>query len=92
MEEEGIMSPVLNVYAEYKSMVRYQDVVEISSRITSFNGIKFTVEYVVTDKETREVRTVGRSEHGILNHECKPMRLKKENKEVYDLFIELSQN
>lgn len=92
MEKEGLMCPVLNMYAEYKSMVHYQDVVEISSKITAFNGIKFTVEYTVTDKETKEVRTVGKSEHCILNHEFKPIRLQKENKEVYDLFMELCQS
>ncbi len=92
MEAEGIISPVLNVYAEYKSMVRYQDIVEISSRITSFNGVKFTVEYTVIDKATKEVRTVGKSEHCILNHDCKPIRLLKENKELYDLFMELTKS
>ncbi|MDD5935670.1 MAG: acyl-CoA thioesterase [Clostridiales bacterium] len=91
MEEEGIMSPVLSVTAEYKSMVRYQDVVEIAIKVTSFNGIKFTMEYVVRDKETQVIRTTGRSEHCLLNLECKPIRLMKVNKPIYDLFMELSE-
>lgn len=89
MEEIGILSPVLSVQAEYKSMVHFQDVVEIHSKITKFNGIKFTVSYQIIDKETKELRTTGESQHCFLNRECKPVRLLKEHKEVYDLFDQL---
>ncbi len=90
MEELGIMSPVLEVHAEYKSMVRYQDIVNITSKVTFFNGLKFTVSYVIEDALTKEIKTVGESKHCFLNRDLKPMRLQKENKEVYDLFLALA--
>lgn len=89
MEELGILSPVLEVNAEFKSMVRYQDVVNIYSKITYFNGLKFTISYVIQDALTKELKTTGESKHCFLNKELKPMRLQKENKEVYDLFVNL---
>jgi acyl-CoA thioester hydrolase len=90
MEEEGILSPVLEVRAEYKSMVRYQDIVNILAKVTFFNGVKFTISYQIADALTKEVKTIGESKHCFLNKELKPMRLQKENKEVYELFLSMS--
>jgi acyl-CoA thioester hydrolase len=90
MEELGILSPVLEVHAEYKSMVRYQEIVNITSKVTYFNGLKFTISYVVEDALTKEIKTIGESKHCFLNKDLKPIRLQKENKEVYDLFLRLA--
>lgn len=90
MEELGIMSPVLEVHAEYKSMVRYQEVVNITSKVTYFNGLKFTISYVIEDALTKEIKTIGESKHCFLNKDLKPMRLQKENIEVYELFLQLA--
>ena len=89
MEELGVLSPVLSVTAEYKSMVRFHDVVEIYARITKFNGIKFTVSYQIIDQKTKELRTTGETTHCFLGRDYRPIRLLKEHKEVYDLFQEL---
>lgn len=92
MEELGILSPVLEVHAEYKSMVRYQELVNITTKVTYFNGLKFTISYVIEDALTKEIKTIGESKHCFLNKDLKPMRLQKENKEVYDLFLKLASN
>lgn len=89
MEECGILSPVLEVNAQYKSMVRYQEIVTIDARVTSFNGLKFTISYTIKDALTNEVKTIGESKHCFLNQDLKPIRLQKENKEVYELFLSL---
>lgn len=92
MEELGIISPVMGVNAEYKSMVRYQDIVEIICRVTAFNGIKFMVSYEIRDKQTQTVRTTGESKHCFLDRDYKPLPLKKTNPEVYELFQKLYEN
>lgn len=89
MEEIGIYSPVLSVHAEYKSMVRYQEVVNIESRVTYFNGLKFTISYRIEDALTKELKTIGESKHCFLNQEYKPIKLQRESKQVYDLFLSL---
>ena len=45
MEEAGIISPVLSVEAEYKSMVHFGDVVAIEASLEEYNGIRMTVSY-----------------------------------------------
>lgn len=77
MEEEGIMSPVLEVNCVYKSMVHFGDVVEIVPRVEGYNGVRLELSYEVRDKDTQEVRTYGSSKHCFINREGKPLFLKK---------------
>lgn len=91
MEELGAISPVLSVSAEYKTMVRYQDTVRIYANVTSFNGIKFTVSYEIRDAKTDELRTTGTSTHCFLNRSLRPMNTKKEQPEIYELFMKLKE-
>ncbi len=89
MEREGIISPVLSVTAEYKSMVRFGDTVVVIPRITEFNGVRFTVEYTVTDAATGELRTTGRSTHCFINPKGSVLRLNKSNPALYETFANL---
>lgn len=84
-EDEGIISPVLEIHAKYRSMVRYGETVNIEVHMRSFNGLKFGLEYIISDSETEVVRVTGSSEHCLIDREHKPVRLKKVNPELYDL-------
>lgn len=92
MEEEGIISPVLSVKAEYKSMTHYYDTVIINLKITSYNGIKFTIEYQIKDKETGEIRCTGESMHCLLNSSGRPVSMKREHPEIHELFNSIVEN
>ena len=75
MEEMEIISPVLSIAVEYHSMVHFDDTVVIQTKLVKYNGIKMEVEYVMTDKETGELRTTARSSHCFLNRSGKPISL-----------------
>lgn len=77
MEEMGIISPVLEVSCTYKSMVRFDDVVEVVPKIEKYNGIRMELSYQILDRQTGEVRTTGRSSHCFLNKDGRPCSLKK---------------
>ena len=89
MEEEGIISPVLSVQADYKTMTRYSDIVTIDVKIREYNGIKLTVGYTVSDKETGEVRCVGETRHCFLDTQGRPLSLKRSYPEINKLFEEV---
>ena len=89
MEEKGIISPVLHISADYRSMVHFEDVVAIKMSIAKFNGITLQISYTVADKETKEVRCTGESRHCFLKSDGVPMSLKKEHREIYDVFVGL---
>lgn len=87
MEKQGIVSPVLSVTCEYKSMTRYGETVVILPVLTFYNGIKMTIQYSVTDKETGELRCVGETRHCFLGRDGKPVSLKKAYLEMDEMFM-----
>ena len=88
MEEMEIISPVLSISCEYKSMVHFDDTVVIEAKIVSYNGIKMTVEYKMTDKKTGELKCVAESEHCFLNRSGNPLSLKRSYPELDTKFFE----
>ena len=88
MEEMEIISPVLSIAVEYHSMVHFDDTVVIQTKLVKYNGIKMEVEYVMTDKETGELRTTARSSHCFLNRSGKPISLKRSYPELDTKFFE----
>ncbi|MCI9427570.1 MAG: acyl-CoA thioesterase [Eubacterium sp.] len=88
MEKMEIISPVLSIACEYKSMVHFDDTVIIETKISEYNGIKMKVEYRMTDKKTGELRTLATSEHCFLNRSGKPISLKRSYPELDTRFFE----
>ena len=46
MEEMEIISPVLSISVDYRSMVHFDDTVVIQTKLAKYNGIKMEVEYI----------------------------------------------
>ena len=92
MEEMEIISPVLSISVNYHSMVHFDDTVVIQTKLVKYNGIKMEVEYVMTDKETGELRTTGSSSHCFLNRAGKPISLKRMYPELDTKFFEMKED
>ncbi len=88
MEASGIMIPVLGVSCEYKKMTRFGETVEISAKLTSFTGLRLTIEYEVLEKQSGELRCVGETRHCFVDQEGKPLNLKKKFPNIYDLLLD----
>lgn len=89
VEDAGIISPVLGVECDYKSMTHFGDKVDIEVKVTSFGGLKYTISYVMRDVETGEIRAVGSSRHCYLRKDGHPVKVKKELPELYEKMMEL---
>ena len=83
MERRGVMSPVLSMHCDYKSMTRFNDTVTITAKVLAFNGFKLSLAYEVRDILTGDLRTTGKSDHCFLNTAGKPISLKKEQPDFY---------
>lgn len=90
MEALGIISPVLGVTAEYKSMSRFAETVQIETELTSYNGIKFSIAYTIRDKATGTVRCTGESRHCFLDEQGRPVSLKRTHPEIHDIFVKMN--
>ena len=84
VEEAGIMSPVLSVQCEYRSMTHFGDRVGIEVSLRSFKGVKYEIGYVMRDEKTKEVRAEGESRHCFLKKDGKPSNIKKELPTLYE--------
>lgn len=91
MEEQGIISPVLSIHSEYKTMARFGETVRILVHLKEYNGIRMTLEYTVIDKESGQVRCVGESRHCFLTRDGKPVSLKRNYIEMDKAFREYSE-
>ena len=89
MEELEIISPVLSVNCEYKSMVRFGDTVVIHAKVVRYNGVKLKMVYEMTDKKTGELRAVAESSHCFLTMAGKPLTLKRSYPELDTKFFTL---
>lgn len=89
-KEMKLLSPVLEVQCQYRSMVHFGDTVDLCARVESTNGIKLKFEYEIRDHFTHELRTNGFSKHCFLNEEGVPVSLKKSYPELYRILQECS--
>ena len=92
MEAMEIISPVLSISVEYHSMVHFDDTVVIQTKLVKYNGVKMELEYVMTDKETGELRTTAKSSHCFLNRSGKPISLQRAYPELDTKFFEMKED
>ena len=90
MEEAGIISPVISVSAEYKTMTHYYDDVLIKVSVKKYNGIKITLGYEISDKTTCEIRCIGESSHCFLNKEGRPVSMKRSYPKINEIFEQIA--
>ena len=88
MERAGILSPVLSVSCEYKSMTRFPDVVAIYGKLVRYAGVRFDIEYEIRDANSDALRTLCRSSHCFIDESGKPVSLRRKFPQWDALFRE----
>ncbi|KYD08574.1 acyl-CoA thioesterase [Heyndrickxia sporothermodurans] len=77
MENEGILSPVIDIEISYKMPVRYGETAIVKTWIEEYDGIRVTYGYeVLTEKG--EVSVVAKSKHACVKKESfRPVSIRK---------------
>lgn len=88
MEEDGYISPVVDINCNYKTMTKFGGYVYIITKLESFSNAKFSLSYKVIDGAMKQIRATGDSSHCFINKDGKIISLKKENKKYYDKFFD----
>lgn len=88
MEEEGIISPVLEINCKYLKMMYFDDIATIKLKISSYTGVRFTFEYEIYN-QNKQLCTIGSSSHCFMNRKNRPISLKKLKPEFDELFKKL---
>lgn len=89
LEENGITIPVLGVNCNYKYHVTFGDIIIIEPFLKEYTGVRMTVGYNVTEKNTGKIVLTGETKHCFTNKELKPINLKKHAKKFSDKFEKL---
>lgn len=89
LEDKGYTIPTLEVNCKYKHPVTSGDVISIIPKISEYNGVKMTITYEVTNKETGKVVIDAYTKHCFTNRELRPINIKKYDETIDKVFKEL---
>ncbi|GAB2722939.1 acyl-CoA thioesterase [Paenibacillus thermoaerophilus] len=96
LEERGLLLPVVDLQVSYRHPARYDDIVEVHTRVTGYSRVKLEFEYEIWRvdgaEESGEERSVllltGLTRHIWMNASWKPCRIDKEAPELYAILVE----
>ena len=91
LEENDITIPVLGVSITYKNYVTFEDTLLIIPFMKEYTGVRMTVGYNVTNKNTGDTVIIAETKHCFTNKELKPINLKKYAPEFSNKFEKLLQ-
>lgn len=85
-EKCGILIPMLEVECKYKVPAKFDDILLIDTKIKDFNGVRMSVEYVITKKDTNEIVATAVTKHCFTDENLKPVSLKHIKPEWYEKY------
>lgn len=92
MEAQGLQIPVVSVSCSYKRPVKFDEVIEISTRLAFFNGIRAIYEYEIRPEGGGPLLARGQSEHCFIDTQSRaPQNLKQRLPDFYKILADLMQ-
>ena len=88
METMELMSPVLSMSIEFRSVVKFDDTVVIDTQLIAYDGYKMEIAYRIYDKKPGEDRAIAKSKHCFVNKSGMPISLKRVYPELDTKFFE----
>lgn len=86
MEKMGIIIPVLAVQCTYRVVTKFNETVMIIPKLDKISGVKFKISYRILNPDTGELHNTAETEHCFLDRDFKPLFLKREYPDIYDIF------
>jgi len=77
MEEDGILSPVLEVQIKYKKPLRYGETATVKTWIEKYNGLRVTYGYEIFNQEGSICVTANTTNVCVSKESFKPVALKR---------------
>jgi acyl-CoA thioester hydrolase len=78
LEQQGLRLPVVEAQARYLKPARYDDVLEIRTRLTGMTGVRLTFEYDVVRSDDAETLAEAMTAHAAVDAQGRPRRLPEE--------------
>jgi acyl-CoA thioester hydrolase len=75
LEAQGLRLPVIEVQARFLQPARYDDVLEIRTRLTALGKVRVSFAYEVRREGTEGPLATGSTSHAALDREGRPCRI-----------------
>ncbi len=85
LEKRGILLPVLEAHCNYHHPAYYDDLVTIFIKIKELRRTKISFVYEILNSKDQRLLTTGTTVHPFVNSSFKPISLKKELPELWDV-------
>ncbi|MBP5354544.1 MAG: acyl-CoA thioesterase [Lachnospiraceae bacterium] len=89
LEQDGIISPVVEVSCRYRKSTTFADEVFITVSVREYRGVRLVLAYDMKDAEGKPVAT-AESEHCFVDKEGKLIRLSKDFPEFHKVLESLA--
>lgn len=87
IEANGILFPLLELHCKYIQAARYEDAVIIETSLTKLTMVKAEFSYKVYRESDGMLLNTGSTVHGMVTKELRPMNMKKEQPEIYQMML-----
>ncbi len=78
-EKNDLYLPAVEAFCQFRAPARYDDLLTVVTRVSSFQEVRITFEYEVIRDQDGEVLAQGHTEHAFVNGQGRPVVLKKQN-------------
>jgi acyl-CoA thioester hydrolase len=87
MEKMGLIVPILELESKYISPAYYEDELIVEVTFKNVNRVKMEFEYKVYREGENKPINIGKSVHGLVSKELRPMNVEKLFPEVYEKLV-----
>lgn len=82
MEETGVLMPVTGCALQYKQSAKYDDLLQITTWIVSYNKVRMSFAYEIT--RDGEVISTGTTDHAFIKRDGSVVRLDRSNPDFHE--------
>jgi len=87
LEEQGLMLPLTDASLSYKVPARYDDVLEVRTRIAYLNPLRLDFAYEIVRLEDEQLLVTGMTKHVFTNLQLRPVRLQRVKPDLYEWLL-----
>lgn len=88
IEENGLLLPLVELRCVYKGAAKYEDEIVVKTCIKEITAARITFHYEVYRLGESNLITSGETMHAWTNKTLKPINIKKNSPEIYQLLLE----
>ena len=74
-DRQGVMFPVIEIHAEYKASVGYDETIEIRSRVAEVSRVRLRFSYRIMNAAGGELLAEGYTVHASVGRDGRPRRM-----------------